>query len=285
MTRWFSFVRFEHTVFALPLVFAGAILSTRSLPSLKLAMLILVAAAGARTCAMALNRILDRDLDAVNPRTRDRELPAGKMSVGSAWGIAVAGGIALTVSAAAISRLCLLLVPIPILVFVLYPYLKRFTPLCHFGVGIADALGPGGAWVAARSAAGLPVFAESQGLWYLLAFTVLWIAGFDVIYATQDEAHDRASGIRSLPAALGRDRALAVSGMLHAAAAACLAFLWQGELNGPWALLALAGIFLLLIAEHERPDDIAFAFFWANAGVSLLVLVLVGAGILLPGDS
>lgn len=285
MRRALSLVRFEHTVFALPLVFAGAILATGRLPSLRLAGLILVAAAGARTFAMAVNRILDRDLDAVNPRTKNRELPAGTMSVGAAWGIAAAGATALMVSAAAISRLCFLFVPLPILVFLVYPYLKRFTPLCHFGVGIADALGPGGAWVAARSSAGVPVLADAGGLWWLLSFTVLWIAGFDVIYATQDEAHDRAAGLHSLPALLGRDAALTVSGMLHAAAAACLAFLWQSELNGPWALLALAGIFVLLIAEHERPDDIAFAFFWANAGVSALVLLLVGCGILLPGDS
>src|SRR5687768_58122 len=108
MRRYLSFVRFEHTIFALPLVFAGAILATRALPAPRLAFLILVAAAGARTCAMALNRILDRDLDAVNPRTKDRELPAGKMSVGTAWIIAAVGAGALTGSAALLSRLCLL---------------------------------------------------------------------------------------------------------------------------------------------------------------------------------
>ena len=285
MRRLFSFVRFEHTVFALPLVFAGAILAARALPSPRLAVLILIAAAGARTCAMALNRILDRDLDAVNPRTQNRELPAGAMSLGTAWTIAAAGATAMAVSAASISSLCLFLVPIPILVFVLYPYLKRFTLFCHFGVGIADALGPGGAWVAARSAAGRPVFDDAHGLWWLLAFTVIWIAGFDVIYATQDEAHDRQAGLHSIPASLGREAALSVSGGLHAAAAACLAFLWQSELNGPWALLSLAGIFVLLIAQHERAEDIEFAFFRANAGVSVLVLLLVGTGVLLPGDA
>jgi 4-hydroxybenzoate polyprenyltransferase len=283
--RLLAFVRFEHTIFALPLIYAGAVLAVRALPSPRLAGLLLIAAVGARTCAMALNRIVDRDLDAANPRTRDRELPAGRLSLAAAWAVAVAGAAALALAAAAISPLCLALAPIPVAVFAVYPFLKRWTALAHVGVGIADALGPAGAWVAVRSAAGQPVFADAGGLWYLLAFTVLWIAGFDVIYATQDEAHDRAAGLRSIPARVGRDRALAVSGLLHAAAAACLAFLWQSELNGPWALLALAGIVVLLIAEHERPDDLAFAFFQANAGVSVLVLALVGCGVLLPGDA
>ena len=282
MKKYFSFVRFEHTVFALPLVYAGAILATRSLPPVGLSLWILAAAAGARTCAMALNRIIDASTDARNPRTAGRELPAGTMTSGQAWSVAAGGAIVLAGAAAMISRTCLMLTPVPIVAFVGYPYLKRFTPFAHFGVGIADALGPAGAWVAARSAAGLDVFDDPGGLWLLLAFTALWIAGFDVIYATQDEAFDRAEGLKSFPAWLGKPRALAASGALHCAAAVCLGFLYQSELTGPVALFFLFAIAALLIAEHERPDDIAFAFFWANAGVSLLVLGFIVSGTLMP---
>lgn len=282
MKRYLSFVRFEHTVFALPLIAAGAILATRSLPSARLAGLMLVAAAGARTCAMALNRIIDAGVDARNPRTAGRELPAGRMTHGEAWGVAAGGAVALAVAAGLMSRLCLVLTPVPLIAFVVYPYLKRVTPFAHLGVGLADALGPAGAWVAARSAAGAPVFADADALWFLFAFTALWIAGFDVIYGTQDEVFDRAEGLRSLPAWLGKTAALRVSGGLHFAAAVALGFLYQADLTGPVALFLLFAIVALLFAEHERPDDVQFAFFWANAGVSLLVLGFVLTGVLLP---
>lgn len=282
MKTFVSFVRFEHTVFALPLIYAGAILATRSLPPVPLALLILAAAAGARTCAMALNRIIDAKADARNPRTANRELPAGRMTGAQAWAVAAGGAAVLGIAAAFISRICLILAPVPIVAFVVYPYLKRFTPFAHLGVGVADALGPAGAWAAARSAAGQPILADAQGLWFLCAFTTLWIAGFDVIYATQDEAFDRQEGLKSIPAWLGRAQALAVSGGLHFAAAVFLGFLYQSELTGPVALFFLFAIAALLFAEHERPEDINFAFFWANAGVSLLVLGLVMSGVLLP---
>jgi len=282
MKRYLSFVRFEHTIFALPLIFAGAILATRSLPSPRLAGLLLAAAAGARTCAMALNRIIDAAIDGRNPRTAGRELPAGRMTRGEAWSVAAGGAMVLCAAAGLISSLCLILAPVPLIAFVVYPYLKRVTPFAHVGVGVADALGPAGAWVAARSAAGLPVFEEATGLWFLFAFTTLWIAGFDVIYGTQDEVFDRAEGLRSLPAWLGKPTALAVSGGLHFAAAVVLGFLYQADLTGPVALFFLLAIAALLFAEHERPDDVEFAFFWANAGVSLLVLGFVLTGVLLP---
>ncbi len=283
--RFFSFVRFEHTIFALPLVFAAVLLAGNGLPTPRVALLVLMAAAGARTCAMALNRIVDRESDARNPRTAGRELPAGRMTLRQGWAVAGAGAVALIVAAAALSRTCLLLAPVPVIVFAVYPILKRVTPFAHFGVGVADALGPAGGWVAARSTAGRPVLTDAEPLWWLLAFTILWIAGFDVIYATQDEAFDRETGLHSFPAWMGRERALRASGGLHFLAGGCLGCFYITGLAGPWALACVAGIAALLLAEHERPDDLSFAFFWANAGVSLLLFAAVACGVFAPGDA
>jgi len=284
-SRYFSFVKFEHTIFALPLVFAAALLAAGGLPTLRVGGLILVAAAGARTCAMALNRIIDRELDARNPRTAARELPAGRMSLAEGRAVAVFGAATLVAAAAKLSPTCLWLSPVPVLAFAAYPWLKRFTPAAHLGVGVADALGPAGAWVAVRTSAGLPIFTDAAPLWCLLAFTVLWIAGFDIVYATMDEEHDRAAGLHSVPAWLGRRDAQTVSAALHFLAGGCLGGLYMSGLAGPWALACLAGVTGLLLAQHERPDDIAFAFFWANAGVSLLLFAAVACGVFLPGDA
>ncbi|MEK7767872.1 MAG: UbiA-like polyprenyltransferase, partial [bacterium] len=223
MKRYFSFVRFEHTVFALPLILAGALLGQDGRPPIRVLLWIVVAAAGARTCAMALNRLIDASLDARNPRTVDRELPSGRMTPRAGWAVAAAGTAVYLGAAAALGRVCLQLAPVPLVVFAAYPYLKRFTPLAHLGVGIADALGPLGAWAAVRAAAGAPLLADAEPLWLLVGFTVLWIAGFDVIYATLDETFDRRAGLHSLPAWLGAANALRVSGLLHAAAGGALA--------------------------------------------------------------
>lgn len=231
---------------------------------------------------MALNRIIDAAADARNPRTAMRELPRGTLTLREAWSVAATGAAAYFAAAGLISSLCLLLSPIPLVVFALYPYLKRFTSLAHLGVGVADALGPLGAWVAVRSAAGAPVLEDAGGLWLLAAFAVLWITGFDVIYATLDEAFDRQEGLHSLPALLGKEDALRVSGALHFLAAACLGFLYVSEFAGPAPLFLLVAIVALLLYEHERIHDVHFAFFTANAGVSFLVLAFVLAGVFLP---
>jgi len=282
LKKYLSFVKFEHILFALPLVFAGAFLAAHGLPGTRLIFLILVAAAGARTCALALNRLIDVEVDRRNPRTAARELPSGIMTLTEGKGVALAGAAVYVTAAGLISKLCLVLSPIPLLAFVLYPYLKRFTALAHLGVGVADAMGPLGAWVAVRSAGGAPIFEDAGALWLLTGFTILWIAGFDVIYATLDETFDREAGLHSLPAKLGRADALQVSGALHFLAATCLGFLYVSEFAGPGPLFLLVAIVALLLAEHERVEDVHFAFFTANAGVSFLVLAFISAGVLLP---
>ncbi len=274
MPALLSFVKFEHTLFSLPLLVAGAVLAARGLPAAAPLAWILVAGTGARTLAMALNRILDRAIDARNPRTAGRELPAGRMTTGAAWGVA-AGGLALFYLAVLnLPPLCLKLSPVPLAIFVVYPLLKRVTPLAHFGVGAALAFGPIGAWVAVTDRV-LPLGAVH----WLALFTWLWVAGFDVIYATLDEEFDRREGLHSLPAALGRSRALAAAAAIHAGAFAALAVMTARHLHGvaAWALLAAVGA--LLAWEHRSAHAVDFAFFRINLVVGFLVLALVWFGV------
>jgi 4-hydroxybenzoate polyprenyltransferase len=225
---------------------------------------------GARTAAFALNRIIDRQIDARNPRTAGRELPKGKVSLLEAWGVFAAGLIIYIACAAAIAPICLWLSPIPLAVFVIYPYMKRFTPLAHLGVGLADAMAPLGGWIAVRqSFDGL-----APGLW-LGVFTFFWVAGFDVIYSTMDEKFDRSEGLHSLPARYGKQNALRISGIFHLLAFVSLAVLYYGWLRTPLALLCLLAIGALLYWEHSQSDDVDLAFFKINAVLGFGVLGFV----------
>ncbi len=275
MRSYLNFVKIEHTLFSLPLIYSGVALgSLQRLPSMSVLLLILAAATGARTAAFALNRIIDRRIDARNPRTRDRELPSGALTTAQAWGVFAAGAVVYLAAAWAIAPLCLALSPAPLVVFVIYPCMKRFTALAHFGVGLALALGPAAGWFAVTL-----VFRDMQPILLLFLFTFFWVAGFDIIYATQDTASDRREGLHSIPAALGDRRAIQVSGLLHVAAFGCLAALTWTELNSLAALpfLILAG--LLLYFEHRMAGNIAVAFFRINAVLGFVVLALVLAGV------
>lgn len=269
-------MKLEHTLFSLPLIYAGMLLHTRGWPSARLAVLILLAAAGGRVMAMGLNRIIDAEIDRRNPRTRGRELPRKAMSLQEAWGIVVVAGAVYAASAAAISPVCLWWSPVPVALFVVYPYLKRFTSLAHLGLGLAWSMAPVGGWLAASQS--LAPFHEVGWLWL---FSVLWVAGFDIIYATMDEAFDREWGLHSLPSALGRKRALQVAAALHAFAFLALYALWEMQL----AQHAAAGVVLLAIAgvlcwQHviagRRPQ---FAFFELNAVIGVLVLGFIAVSV------
>ena len=274
MRTWLDFVKFEHTLFSLPLLLAGALLGVGREPSWLAIVWILVAGTGARTLAMALNRIFDRAIDARNPRTADRELPAGKMTLGGAWGIAAFGLALFLLAVSQLPPLCAKLAPIPLAIFVIYPLLKRFTPLAHFGVGAALAFGPIGAYVAVTNTL------EPFGAISLLAtFTLFWVAGFDVIYATMDEDFDRSVGLHSIPAALGRERALAVAAGVHLLAFAALAWLTVAWLANVWAYLWLALVGVMLAVEHWQAHRVDFAFFQVNAALGFVVLALVWAGV------
>ena len=270
-----SFVKLEHTIFSLPLIYAGALLGARRWPSLRLLALILLAAIGGRVMAMGLNRLIDAQLDARNPRTRNRELPRGAMQRWEAWLIVAAVGALYLASAAALSPLCLRLSPIPVALFVFYPYLKRFTALSHLGLGLAWSMAPLGGWLA--TAGSLQGLGDVGWLWL---FSVLWVAGFDIIYATMDEAFDREAKLHSLPARLGKQPALRIAAVLHAMAFLALVMLWRAQLHSTFALVWLVSIGAHLVWEHAiAPRHPEFAFFHLNAIIGFLVFGFVLAGV------
>lgn len=274
-----SFVRFEHTLFSLPLILAGVFSAPGPRMGLARWLLVAVAAVAARTAGMSLNRLIDRHIDARNPRTKVRELPTGKMK--TAEGVALLAGSAIVYLAA-----CAVLGPwflkvafVPLAVFTLYPYLKRFTPLCHFGVGAALALSPLAGYAAAH-----PDLVRWQPSLWLAAFAFTWVSGFDIIYATLDEDFDRSSGLHSMVAWLGRERALRVSWGLHLAALAALAGAAVHVAGGarafatPWgaaAALLFAGTCALLTLEQRLAENVDLAFFKINVWVGAAVLAIV----------
>jgi 4-hydroxybenzoate polyprenyltransferase len=237
-TRKFCrFTKIEHSVFSLPLIFAGAWLGAgRAWPGAEKLLLLALAGVGARMLGMSMNRILDRHIDAQNPRTRNRELPSGELSLRFALGVAGLGFTAYELACFLLGPLVLLLSPLPALVLVGYSLLKRFTPLCHYGIGLVLGLAPLGAYVAVKES--LDVGADA--LW-LSAFALLWMSGFDIIYALLDLSFDRASGVRSVPAALGSRGAQVVAGLTHAAATAALLGIVAAHGSAPLALIP-AGI-------------------------------------------
>jgi 4-hydroxybenzoate polyprenyltransferase len=271
--NFLRFVKIEHTFFSLPMIFSGVYLSAKELPGLSTLVLILLGATGARSVALALNRIIDREIDKRNPRTLQRELPSGKMTSLEAGAVLLIGAIIYFVSAALISRFCLFLSPLPVIVFTLYPYMKRFTPFCHFGVGLGLAMAPLGGWFAVH-----PTFDGVLPALLLSFFTLFWVAGFDVIYSTLDELFDRVENLYSFTSRYGKQRALRYSGYLH-----FLAFLFLGALFAVYirALLALPFLVLsgvLLYLENKKAEDVELAFFKINAilGFSVLGMVVMG---------
>jgi len=268
------FVRLSHTVFSLPLVFGGILIGAGGLPSLRTLLLCLLAATGARTAAMALNRIIDRKIDARNPRTAARELPSGQLSLAQAWTVAVLGVALYLASAALLGPFVLMLSPVPLAVFIGYPFLKRWTPLCHFGVGLGLALSPLGGWVAVTGS-----IDNISSILPLGFFGILWVAGFDIIYATLDEDFDRSCGLHSLPAALGRPGALIVSNWLHLLAVLSLLGLWWANGWSRWSLLPLGVTAVLLWVEQRLAAHVELAFFRINILVGFAVLAFVVTGV------
>lgn len=273
-------IKIEHTLFALPFAFLGALLAARGLPSLWQTLWITLAMVGARSTAMAFNRLADRELDARNPRTRTRAIPAGALSVSFVWAFTIACAALFFLAAAMLNRLTLALAPVALASILAYSYTKRFTSLSHLVLGWCLSIAPTGAWIAVRGAIDSPVPV------LLSAVVLLWTAGFDVLYACQDYDFDRAAGLHSIPARLGLRRALVVSRLLHAAAFAALVALYFLTSLG---VAALAGVMLtgaLLVYQHSlvRADDLSrldAAFFTTNAFVSLILLATFGGAIFL----
>ena len=275
--RLLSLVKIEHTLFALPLAFTGSILAARGMPSLKVLGLVALAFAGARTAAMAFNRLADRHLDALNPRTVDREIPSGQINIYQAWALVVIAVGTYFLAALALNWVCFSLSPVALAILLAYSYSKRFTWLCHLFLGLCLGLAPVAGWLA--------VTGQVEWTPVVLGIGVLfWVAGFDVIYACQDVEFDRSHKLHSVPSWLGTRIALRLAGLAHIAAI-CL-FLLAGKLAGlnwPFYLLSLVTCGLLYW-EHKllHPDDLSrldLAFFNVNSMVSFSLLVAVWFGL------
>lgn len=275
MKKYLSFVKFEHTLFSLPIVIAGMLAAADGIPDGGTLALVIAAAAGARTAALSINRMADSDIDSANPRTKNREIPSGAISLFEARAVAAAGLAVYFVSACLLCRLAFLLSPVPAAVFAAYPFMKRRTALCHFGVGLALALAPAGGWIAVRC--------ELDGLFIplmLSAFTFFWVSGFDIIYSTLDEKFDRENGLHSLPVLLGSRKAVRLSAFLHAAAALPLAALQAAVFRGnAFSLSALALVCAFLAFGQVRAPQTDAMFLGLNAAVGGLVSVFILCGI------
>lgn len=291
LRKWAEFVKFSHTIFALPFALASmavAARENRGWPGWKTFGLILAAMVCARTCAMAFNRIVDRDFDKANPRTSLRHLPTHTLSLASAWTLCLLSAAGLIVASYFINRLCFYLSPLAIVVICFYSVTKRFTKFTHVYLGLAVALAPIGAWLAVKGGFVWWPMKESAILPILLAVAVLfWLVGFDVIYALQDYEFDRRHGLHSLVVAWGPRNALQVAFLSHMVMWVLLfAF---GLLCG-FRVAYSAGLIIILfclVMEHwlARKRSLKWintAFFKLNAVISTIFLLVTLAEVLFP---
>ena len=287
--KWASFVRFSHTIFALPFALAAmcvAARGNRGWPGWRVFGLILVAMICARTCAMAFNRIVDRKFDALNPRTATRHLPAGTVSLGSAmalWLISAAGVVAASYF---LNPLCFWLSPVALVVVCFYSLTKRFTDYTHVFLGIALALAPVGAWLAVKGA-DVTVLEIAQML-VLSAAVIFWLVGFDIIYALQDHEFDKSHGLRSLVVAWGPKNALAAAFLAHIVTCGLLlafGLLCRFRIAYLVGWIIIAGCLVMehWIARRRSLNWINVAFFRLNAVVSAVFLVVVAAEVIFKG--
>jgi 4-hydroxybenzoate polyprenyltransferase len=272
-------VRLEHTVFALPFAYVGALLSVDGWPGIEPMAWITLAMLGARTLAMGLNRLVDAEIDARNPRTASRELPSGLLTRSQVAVLCVIALAAYLVAVYQLDPLVRWLWPIPVVMFVVYPYLKRLTWLCHLWLGASLGLAPVGAWVAITGE--LPWQA-----WTLGGAVCLWVAGFDLFYALFDREHDLAEGLHSWATRFGVHGVFAGARAMHAGSVALLVAAGAGLDVNVWYWLGAAVVAVLLVYEHTivRPDDLRrldAAFFTVNGVLSITFAVFVGLDVLL----
>jgi 4-hydroxybenzoate polyprenyltransferase len=267
-----SFTKLEHTIFSLPLLFAGAWIGAESMPTIKALLLIALVGTGARIFGMAINRILDKKIDAKNPRTKNRELASGTLSMGQGYAVAIAGIVLYFAGCALLGATVLKLSLVPLVPLALYSVLKRFTPLCHYGIGVCLGLAPLGAFVAVTNSLAFP-----PELVLLAVFTFCWISGFDIIYALMDIDFDRANKVRSIPASLGASGAQLVAAVTHLVSFAALVLLWMGtdSILSTIALLVSAGAFGAAYLQ-SIPIPVRFFPISAIAGIAGALVVLLG---------
>jgi 4-hydroxybenzoate polyprenyltransferase len=280
VARFGRLVRFSHTIFALPFALAGVLFGIHargSLPHPMVWIWVVVAMVGARSAAMAFNRIVDARIDAANPRTRDREIPQGTVSPAAAWGFTGLSVALFVVACWRINGAALALSPLALAIVFFYSFTKRFTWTSHLFLGLALAVAPVGGWVAVNG--------RLDAAPFLLALVVLaWVAGFDTLYALQDVDFDRRSGLHSLPARFGPAGAVRAARACHAVAFLAMVAVQPVLRLSPWYLAGLVPIAGLLVYEHSlvRPDDLSRlgrAFFDMNAVVSLLYLGAAALGV------
>ena len=278
ITVFLEMIKFSHTVFALPFALTGALLAANGLPSGRQVFWIILAMVGARTAAMGLNRLIDAEIDAKNPRTASRAIPAGLIGKGVTLAFIVAATLLLLLSARMLNPLCLMLSPVAIFFLVLYSYCKRFTSLAHVVLGICLAAAPMGAWIAIRGSIDAPAL-------ILGGIVLFWVAGFDILYALQDLEFDRAAGLHSIPVALGVRGSLNAARLFH--------LVMMGLLLGLFVTMHLGGLFLagivvagaMLLYEHlllrgGNLEKLDAAFFNMNGYISICVLAFTLADLL-----
>ena len=271
-------IKFEHSVFALPFALVGALLAARAggaLPTVRQILWIVVAMVGARSAAMTLNRLADIEYDRRNPRTANRALPAGELSIGFAWMFTAVSSAVLVLAAWQLNPLALKLSPVALAILFFYSYTKRFTAWSHFVLGLCLGISPAAAWIAIRGSL-------DWRMLILCAAVTLWVGGFDVLYACQDVEFDRAAGLFSIPRKLGISRALEIARGMHVVMVILLAWLaWSFHLAWP-AWVGIGVVAALLAYEHSllKPNDLSkmnAAFFTVNGYISLLFLLFWGA--------
>ena len=277
--RFVSLVKLEHTVFALPFAYVGMLLALGEIPAAGDWLWVTVAMVGARTLAMGLNRLIDAELDARNPRTASRELPAGTLTRGQVLGLCALALAVFLIAVFQLDPIVRWLWPVPVVLFVVYPYLKRITWLCHAWLGVSLGLAPVGAWVAVTGE--LPWQA-----WALGGAVALWVAGFDLFYSLFDAEHDRAEGLHSWAVRFGERGVFAGARLQHLGTVALFAVAGLGLDVGAFYWLGVAAVAALLAYEHSlvRPGDLRrldAAFFTVNGVISIVFFGFVLADVLL----
>lgn len=289
LKKWLSFVRFSHTIFALPFALAAMMVAARDnrgWPGWRTFALILAAMVCARTCAMAFNRIVDRKFDALNPRTANRHLPAGQIGLGSAILLCTLSATGLIVASFFLNRLCFYLSPLALIVICFYSLTKRFTDYTHVFLGIALALAPIGAWLAVKGSNISTV--ESVQMLILSASVILWLVGFDIIYALQDYEFDKSHGLHSLVVAWGPHNALKAAFLAHMIMCGLLfgfGLLCRFRIAYLIGWMIIAGCLVLehFVAQRRSMNWINVAFFRLNAVVSAVFFFVVAAEIIFQG--
>ncbi|MDQ3374369.1 MAG: putative 4-hydroxybenzoate polyprenyltransferase [Acidobacteriota bacterium] len=273
-------IKFEHTLFALPFAFLGAVLAADGLPTLQQIVWITVAMFGARSAAMTFNRIIDKSFDGANPRTANRELPSGKLSVNFAWAFFVASVLLFLLASYSLNWLTLALSPVALLSVLGYSYAKRFTAFAHLILGWSLAISPTAAWIAVRGTL------DSPEPLLLSMLVMMWTAGFDVLYACQDFEFDRKAGLRSIPARFGIKNSLWIARTFHLQSFIVLLLLYLITDLGWLALFGVISVGALMIYQHTlvKADDLSrmnAAFFTTNAFVSVILFLTFGGAVFL----